>query len=409
MIKNNHKVYLDNACTSVYSDEILSCAEDFIALLKDEKLSASQKTVKLQSFLMNARKRVAELIGCTPDEVALVESTSHGLGIISEIVDLKAEDNVLICDLEYQASYLCLTRKQKRVGFEIRKVKNVDGEITAEIFKNYIDNNTRIIILSSVQEINGYRAEIRTIADLAHEHGCLLAVDGVQEVGALFVDVKASGVDFYCAGAKKWIGSPFGMGFLYIHNDLVNELDPSYDTYFNMLLPKEYPDYPTYLENPDRSPFDYSGVVSTAQKFEINGYRNYLGALGLSKAIEILQAQGLKEIENKIISLNIKLTEGLHKLGIATVSPKKRPNMSSIVSFNFGFIDGGSSEEKKLVEYLLLNNIFVSLRCSSWTGGIRVSMHYYTSEKDIDILLAAIERYLAIQKNMNLHSNVISL
>lgn len=120
--------------------------------------------------------------------------------------------------------------------------------------------------------------------------------------------------------------------------------------------------------------------------------------MGLIKAIEVLQEYGLKEIEEKIISLNLKFTEGLRQLGIDTVSSKDRPHMSSTVSFNLGFKGGGSSEEKKLMDYLLEKNIIVSLRCASWTGGIRVSMHYYTTEEDIDSILFAIGNFLSLQQ-----------
>lgn len=397
-MSNKRIVYLDNACTGLYSQKVLSCAEIFVALLNEIQTGLVPQSVVLQGLLDEARNKVAELVNCDVSEVALVESTSHGLGIVSEVVDIKPEENVLVCDLEYQASYFCLTRKQRKIGFEIRHVKSKENEITAEIFKKYIDRNTRLIILSSVQEINGYRADLKAISDLAHQYGCYVAIDGVQEVGAMHVDVKKMGIDFYCTGAKKWIGSPFGMGFMYIKKQLIDILEPAYDTYFNALLPKHYPDYDTYLENPDRSPFDEMEMINTAQKFEINGYRNYLGAMGLTKAIEVLQKYGLKEIEEKIISLNLKFTEGLRQLGIDTVSSKDRPHMSSTVSFNLGFKGGGSSEEKKLMDYLLEKNIIVSLRCASWTGGIRVSMHYYTTEEDIDSILFAIGNFLSLQQ-----------
>lgn len=398
-MSNKRVVYLDNACTGIYSQKVLSCAEDFVALLNDIQTSHVPQSVKLQSLLDDARDKVAELINCESSEVALVESTSHGLGIVSEVVEIKPEENVLICDLEYQASYFCLTRKQKKIGFEIRHVKSEKNEITADIFKKYIDKRTRLIILSSVQEINGYRADLKAISDLAHQYGCYVAIDGVQEVGAMRVDVKKMGIDFYCAGAKKWIGSPFGMGFMYIKKSLINILEPAYDTYFNALLPKNYPDYDTYLENPDRSPFDEMEMINTAQKFEINGYRNYLGAMGLARAIEVLQEYGLKKIEEKIISLNLKFTKGLQRLGIDTVSPKDIAHMSSTVSFNLGFQKEGSAQEKGLMDYLADKNIIVSLRCASWTGGIRVSMHYYTTEEDIDAILSAIKTFLSLRQD----------
>ena len=136
-------------------------------------------------------------------------------------------------------------------------------------------------------------------------------------------------------------------------------------------------------------------IIDTAQKFEINGYRNYLGALGLLRAIEVHLEYGQKNIEERIISLNIRLTEGLRKLGLDTVSSKIRKHMSSSVSFNLGLKDGEAEDEIKLVAYLRDKNILVSCRCSTGTGGIRVSMHYYTKEEDIDALLSAVKEFLS--------------
>jgi selenocysteine lyase/cysteine desulfurase len=390
-------IYLDSACAGIYPDEVLSCAGDFVELMRNRQFTGSEKTNIMRSYLVACRERVAMLIKCSPDEIALVESTTHGLGIISEIVELTHEDNVLICDLEYQASYLCLRPKQKKAGFEIRKVKSVGGEITAEIFAKYLDQHTKLIVLASVQEINGFRADVKEISALAHRYGCLVAVDGIQEVGAIRVDVKETDVDFYCSGSKKWICNPFGMGFLYIRQELVEKLEPSYDTYFNVELPSGYENYVSYLENPSRTPFDTCPNVRTAMKFEIGGYKNYIGVLGLTRAIDILLDIGLDEIEEKIISLNIRLMEGLKKLGINTCSSENRKNMSSTVSFNLGLEGGKSSLEKELVDYLISHGFIVSLRCSTGTGGIRVSMHHYTADSDIDCILFHVEEFLSLR------------
>ncbi|MDR1731614.1 MAG: aminotransferase class V-fold PLP-dependent enzyme [Synergistaceae bacterium] len=397
-METEKSIYLDSACAGIYPDEVLSCAGDFVELMRNRQLPGSEKTNIMRSYLATCRERVARLINCSPDEIALVESTTHGLGIVSEIVELAPEDNVLICDLEYQASYLCLRPKQRKVGFEIRRVENVGGEITAEIFGKYIDQHTKLIVLASVQEINGFRADVREISELAHRSNCLVAVDGIQEVGAMRVDVRETGADFYCTGSKKWICNPFGMGFLYVRRELVEKLEPSYDTYFNVELPSGYQNYVSYLENPSRTPFDPCPNVRTAMKFEIGAYKNYIGILGLTRAIEILLDIGLEKIEEKIISLNIRLTEGLKKIGVDTCSSKNRKHMSSTVSFNLGLKDGKSSREKELVDYLISRGLIVSLRCAVGTGGIRVSMHHYTTENDIDSLLFHVEEFLRMKR-----------
>lgn len=393
------KVYLDTACTGVPPTQVLSCANQLNALLTDPAISAGNVNRKLRSYMESGRSAVAALIHCSPCEVALVESTSYALGMLANAIPLQPEDNVLVCDLEYQASTLCWKRRQEKIGIEVRKVCSHNGTITAEDFKDCMDEHTRVILIAAVQEINGFRADIAAITRMAHEHNCLVIVDGIQEVGAMAVDVKASGVDFYCAGGKKWLCNPYGMGFLYIRKELLDTVFPEFYSYFNIVISEKYNhDYITYLEDPARSPFDSYSIVREASSFEIGGYSNYLGALGLTAAIDLIQKLGPDTVENRIRMLVNRVLTGLKKLGVIISSPINPVNQSSIVTFHCGLFNR-ASVEKQIEQYLQHRNIYVSLRCSTGTGGIRISIHYYNTESEIDTLLSELRQALRfIQK-----------
>ncbi len=389
------KVYLDNACTSIVRPEVLQCYDELKSLLSDPDITAGDANRQLRSYAARTREAVAGFIHCDTQEVALVESTSHALGMLANIIPLKQTDNVLVCDLEYLASVLCWKRRQEQVGFEIRRVYSHDDRVDPEDFESAMDENTRVILVASVQEINGFRADVKEIARIAHRHNCLVIVDGIQEAGALRVDVRDSDVDFYCAGGKKWMGNPFGMGFLYIRKELLGKLLPDYYSYFKIDIPEEYHgDFITYLENPNRTPFDPFTLHQDASAFEIGGYSNYLGALGLAKSIEVLEREGIDAIEARIRMLVRRLLDGLEKLPVTICSPLDDAHLSPTVSFNFG-LKGGSSHEKKLETYLISRKIYVSLRCNAGTGGIRVSINYYNSEQDVDTLLSAVSAFIA--------------
>ena len=388
------EIYLDNAATSKPHGRTLACAQQFVSLFTNPDKSASDITREMRGYLVSARETVARFIGCDADEVALVQNTTHGLGIIANVIPLEKDDNILVCDLEYQASTVCWKPRIGKVGAQLRQVKSVNGAITAADFEAAMDEHTRVIMLASVQEINGYRADVKAIAEMAHRHGCYLAIDGVQEVGAMRVNVRESGVDFYCAGGKKWLGNPFGMGFLYIRRELVKQLDPMYYGYFSMKFPEKFPDYVSYLEDPARNPFDDCGIINDATKFEIMGFSNYLGALGLREALTVQLELGQEKIESHIKALNRRLVDGLRKIGIRVCSPVEEAHMSSIASFNFGFVNGDIQPEKGLVDYLQQRKILVSLRSSTGTGGIRISMHYYNTPEQIDALICGIRDYM---------------
>ena len=390
------EIYLDNAATSKPQPRTLACAQRFVELFTNPELSASDITRQMRGFLLSAREQVARFIGCAVDEVALVQNTTHGLGIIANAIPLEKGDNILVCDLEYQASTVCWKPRIYHVGAELREVKSINGAVTAADFEAVMDDHTKAIMLASVQEINGYRADVKAITELCHKRGIYVAIDGVQEVGAMKVNVHDLGVDFYTAGAKKWIGNPFGTGFLYIRRELIHKLDPMYYGYFSMKFPDKFPDYVSYLEDPARHPFDDVGIIDDATKFEIMGFANYLGALGLSEAMQVQLDIGQENIERHIKMLNNRLIAGLGELGIKMCSPTDEAHMSSIASFNFGFPGGSIEREKALVAFLQERGIKVSLRSSTGTGGIRISMHYYNTEADIDSLIQGVAEFLKL-------------
>ncbi len=380
-------VYLDNACSGLVHPTILSRIGVFLENFKMDKFTMQFSNVaqELYKNVPMARRAVSELVNADESEIALMESTSHGLATAVNAIDIEEGANVLVCDLEYMTATLCWRALQKKKNIEIREVSTKFGEVRVEDYKNYIDTKTRAILVSSVQEVNGFRADIKAFSQLAHDNDCYLIVDGVQEVGAMSVNLDDLDVDFYCSGGKKWLRSPFGTGFMYINKRLINNLDAIAYSYRNIKEPKI--GRVAYLESPDRSPFDDLSIVETACKFENGGLPNYIGALSLYANIELILQNGVAKIEGEVLSLSKYLTQKLKELGLHLSSSENEQAMSGIVSFN---MPGGQSEEKELVDYMFKHNIYTSIRYTSRIGGIRVSPHYYNTREEIDILIETI-------------------
>ncbi len=388
------KVYLDNACSGIPPERVLACAEQYVKLYRDSDKAASDITRELRGWLTGARETLGRFLNCGGDEIAIVESTSHALGILSQSIPLEKHDNILVCDLEYQASTICWKRRREQVGFELREVKTQGGAITPEDFARAADADTKVILLAAVQEINGFRADVKAIRDFARDKGILFIVDGIQEVGAMSVDLADLDIDVYCAGGKKWLCNPFGAGFLYVNKRRIPDLPPPFYSYFNIVVDEKYADYITYLEDPSRHPFDRYTILDNASKYENGGYANYLGALGLQEACKVQMEIGQEAIEATIRKLQRRLLTGLREIGLTPSSPTDDARMSSIATFNFGLKDG-VEKERRLVKFLERRGVYVSLRCSTGTGGIRMSPHYYNTEEDVDILLDGISEFLA--------------
>ena len=89
------EIYLDNAATSKPHGRTLACAQQFVSLFTNPDKSASDITREMRGYLVSARETVARFIGCDADEVALVQNTTHGLGIIANAIPLEKDDNIL--------------------------------------------------------------------------------------------------------------------------------------------------------------------------------------------------------------------------------------------------------------------------------------------------------------------------
>jgi len=395
------RTYLDNAATNLVDERVLQKATDFVNMYKDTTKTTSEVFREQKASLLEGRRAVAHFLGCDASEIALMQSTSHSLGLLSLALPLEKGDNVLICDLEYQASVVCWKAAMDKIGFELREVKTKGGRVTAKDFEKYIDENTKVILLAAVQEINGFRADVKEIGELAHRYGCYYIVDGIQEAGALSVNVKELGMDIYCAGGKKWLGNPFGMGFLYMKKDLLKVIKPPYYSYYDIQVPESFGDYLDYLEDPRRHPFDDYVLAEDMSVFETGGHGNFLGAMALKEAIHVLEDVGIENIEKHNIELNKYMYKSLSEMGLCMQSPGEEKHMSSIVVFNFdGLKDNNVEKERALLHFLRERNIFATVRCSTGLGGVRVSFHYYTTKEDVDIFLNAVKEFIKLSNDV---------
>jgi selenocysteine lyase/cysteine desulfurase len=148
----------------------------------------------------------AKLISAEKDEIALVQNTSTGLNIIANMLDYPKGSNIVTTDLEYPS--VVYPWLKKRLGVEVRYVKNVDGKILVEDVEKTVDDKTVAIAISHVEYVNGFRHDLKALAEVAHEYGAYLVVDGIQSLGAMPSDVRKDNVDFLTASCYKWLFGP---------------------------------------------------------------------------------------------------------------------------------------------------------------------------------------------------------
>ncbi len=164
-----------------------------------------------------ACRSFGKLVNASADEVACQPNTSAGLTMVAETVELKRGMNVVVNDLENAANVYPWIAQRRR-GVDVRIVRGVGGAVRVDDLERAVDDETEVLAISHVQWLTGARTNLRELAGIAHDHGALLVVDGIQSAGSLAVDVKRDDVDFFACGSYKWLMGASGAGFLYVRD-----------------------------------------------------------------------------------------------------------------------------------------------------------------------------------------------
>ncbi len=381
------KTFLDAACVSLAPRPAVEAIEKFLDLAMICPLeSSTHHHIFMDEMRATARPACAALIGARDDEIALVESTTHGLSLAAAALPLEPGDRVLLSDLEFLQVAVPWTQRKKD-GIEIDVVPNHHGEVRAEDFAARITPRTRVITISTVQWTNGYRLDLAAFSRLCRERGIWLVADAIQQLGAMPLSVHQTPVDILACGGHKWLNSPFGCGFLYINRDSQARLRPPVAGYLDIEDPAG--GWGEYFQTPTITPVQDYQYVQTARRFETGGTANYPGAVGLAASLKLIQQLGPERIETHIRGLTDSLLKGLDTLGIEVVTPRAPQNRSGIITFSVGT----AQQNVALMTRLQERKILVSVRYTSGVGGIRVSCHFYNSPEDVDRLLGVVGEF----------------
>lgn len=337
-----------------------------------------------------ARPEAARLIGAAEDEIALVESTTHGLSIASRAILLETGDNIITSDLEFIAVPLAWRQPRSGLSPEIRVAKNKHGELPVSAFEELIDRRTKAVVISSVQWSNGYLCDLGKIGQLCREAGVLLVIDAIQQLGAISLDVTKVPVDIVVCGGHKWLNAPYGAGFMYIRKGIVDKLRTPVAGYLSLKPPLG--GWGKYFETPSIVPLQPVEFPQDARQFENGGTANYPGGIGLAASLRMINEIGKDIIERQIRDLTDYLLQGLQMLGMNVITPRSPSNRSGIIVMNF---PENPQKDVALKEYLLDKKILVAVRYTSNVGGVRISCHFYNNKSDLDRLLEAVQEFLA--------------
>lgn len=300
------------------------------------------------------------------ETIALTHNVSEAISIVASGLKLKAGDEVILTDQEHAGNAIPWLARAKRDGIVVKFVTLVDDD--AEVlgrFHSAITPRTRAVCVPHVTCTTGHVLPIAEISALARRHSAWMIADGAHPPGMMTVNVGHLGVHAYASCGHKWLLGPKGVGFLYMSQEMLEEVVPTWtgaeaDKIWN---------YQGELEFlPNASRYDFA-----TQNFALYD--------GLQGAIEWMEGIGFVDIEHRLQALTQHL-----RLRMSEEFPNEYTMLTPRSS-----ITGLTTIKLKRKQYqefanelLAKHKIRTRVVPESNLEANRISCHIYTSPADIE-------------------------
>ena len=308
------------------------------------------------------RAAAARLVNAEPGEIALTKNTSEGIATIAMGLDWKPGDRMVGFREEFPANLYPWKRLEAK-GIEVTWLSVTDSlERIDEACRG-----ARLLSISFVQFLSGYRAPIQAIGEICKRNRCVYLVDAIQGLGAFPLDVRACHIDALASDGHKWLLGPEGCGILYIRRELQDRVEPVEFGWTNVAGYNDYGSRDMRLRE-------------DAGRYEC-GTLNTIGCFGLRASIEFLLEVGQGEIGPVIQDLGDRIAAGARSKGYELYRERTPETGAGIVSFRKPGV-----EAVEVVRVLRERKITAAPRA----GWVRTSPHFYISPADIDQMIDAL-------------------
>lgn len=362
------KIYFNHAATGPFSKNVLSVVNDYLLQRSETNIDNFPELIKVAG---ETKIYLCQMLNCTADRIAFLDNTSNGLNILAQGIKWKKGDSIILNDIEFPSNVYPFLNLEKE-GIKVEFVKSKNGIISAEDIINSIKPSTRLISISYVQFLTGYKADLEKIGNVCREKGIIFSVDAIQGLGAFTLDVEKNKIDFISCGTAKWLLSMQGLAFIYISEKLQQAMQPKYVGWLSVEDAWDHLHYNLKLKK-------------TADCFQ-GGTINALGVFGLLPSLKLFSDFGYKNVEKRIVENSTHFIKKLLEIGIHPMLENcGSENLSGIVSFKH-------QDAMKIFEELKKKEIFSSVR----EGMVRLSPHFYNTYEEIEIVVNEIKNILRV-------------
>lgn len=371
-------LHFNNAGASLMPTRVFNSVIDYLTL--EQEIGGYEAHAQSVEDIEAFYSEFASLLNASSNEIAFIENATRAWDMAFYSLPLQSGDRILTHESEYVSNYLALLQQAQRRNLHIDLVpSDQHGQIDLDALQNKITDRTRVIALTHVPTQGGLINPAEAVGAIAKKAGLIYLLDACQSAGQLELDVEKLQCDLLSGTGRKFLRGPRGTGFLYVRNQILEQLDPPF----------------VDLHSATWTSDDGFEFQPSAIRFE-NWESFYAGRIGLMHAVRYANRLGAKAIESRVTALGAQLRDGLDALhGVKTLDVGVR--QCGIVTFMKAGVD--VNEMKDRLARLSMNvstSLFTSSRLDFGKRGLgdvtRASVHYFNTEEEIERFIVAVDR-----------------
>lgn len=370
-------LHLNNAGASLMPRPVLDAV--IAHLQREANMGGYEAAEEAQDAIEHVYDAVAALIGCSRDEVAIIENATRAWDMAFYSIPFAPGERILTSVAEYASNYIAYLQVAQRTGATIQVIPNDShGQISIEALRNAIDERVKLISVTHVPTNGGLVNPVAEVGKIAREANILYLVDACQSVGQMPIDVEQISCDLLSATGRKYLRGPRGTGFLYVRKTILDKLQPP----MLDLHAAEWTARDRYEMRPD------------ARRFE-NWETNYAARIGLGVAIDYALQWDIpttwRRIKNLAYTLRTRLSplpgvivrdRGITQCGIVTFSIEDRDPEAMRQALRQHNIN---------VSVTTASSTLLDMQARGFTSLVRASVHYYNSEEELERFCRVLE------------------
>ena len=358
-------LHCNHAAVAPWPRAVVEAVESFA---RENGRQGSRRYLQWLEVEARLRQRLAQLINAPHvDTISLLKNTSEALSVVAWGLDWQPGDSIVTSDEEFPSNRI-VWESLAELGVELRQI-SLAAEDPEGALLDAMDGSTRLLAISSVQYASGRRLDMERLGHACSDRDVLFCIDAIQQLGALRLDVQACRADFVAADGHKWLLGPEGVALFYCRAELRDRLHLHQFGWHMTDHPGEF----------DRKAWQ---PALCGRRFEC-GSPNQLGIHALDAAVGVLLETGMEAIERAVLARSGYLLEQLLQDNeVELITPFDSAHRAGIVTFRLKSMEATQAAYEQLQRHGVL--------CALRGGGIRLSPHAWTTQDELDAVLALI-------------------